>query len=145
MKNTIKLIFYFLFISFFLVILNQSFMKPRGQMLFIYMFHSAQHTVFDAIMLYLIQSLPIIFITSFIFWIFKTLFGLRLILMMAPLYITLFIAIETTFAYIIDQDYFFTINNFWHYLLSFVIYSLFMLGLLVPSFELSSVEEDTTE
>lgn len=140
MKNIIKLFIYFILASFFLVVLDQSFLKPRGQEIFIYLFHYAQDTTFDAIALYVIQSLPIITINMFMLWILKNLFGLRLILILSLLYIGIFIAMETAFIYFISPILFHQINHIWHYILSFFVYCLFLIGLSVPSIIISSKE-----
>ena len=145
MKNTIKLVIYFIFVSFFLVILDQSFMKPRGDALFLYIFHQPMPTIFDTVMLYLLRSLPVITVNIFMIWLLKNLFSMRFLTLLIPLYIVIFLAMETVFIYIINFKLFQINNHFWHYFISIIVYSFFMLGLTIPTFSISSDNDNEEE
>ncbi len=140
MKNIIKLFIFFIFVSFFLVVIDQSFLKPRGREIFIYLFHYAKDSTFDMLSLYIIQSLPLIVINMFLLWILKNLFGLRLVLILSFVYIAIFLIMESAFIYFISPILFYQTNHFPHYILSYLVYCLFLIGLIVPGYSISSVK-----
>lgn len=142
MINMVRVITYIVLISFFSSVIYNAFLFPKGLALYKYLFGSIDSYT-ELVIYYVVKSLPAIIMNFFIILVLKNVLDIAKSWLILPFYIVFFLAFETMFFYFINRAYFIENNNIYHYLLSFLVYSISLWALTFPNFSNSSLESNS--
>ena len=141
MINSVRVVIYLVLVSFFSSVIYNAFLFSKGLALYQYLFDGINSKP-EIVIYYLIKSLPAIVINFFIIWVMKNILDISRPWLVMPLYIVSFLGSETMFFYFINRASFMSNNNPYHYILSFLVYSISLWALTFANFSLSSNTED---
>jgi len=144
MLNSIRVVVYLILISFFSSVIYNAFLFSKGIALYQYLFEGVNSNLEIGIY-YLIKSLPAIIINFFVIWIMKSILDISRPWLLMPFYIATFLASETIFFYFINRSFFIENNNIYHYIISYLVYSISLWSLTFSIYLLINVSASSDE